>query len=189
MVTLSWCLIWQIISFILPPNEYGCVYAWTTLGSGPKIDLQKIPILAKKIIFSDETHFDLGGYVNKQNCRTENQHAYIEKPTHPKRCLVWIFLRKWSRKGRYNQWRSLSGYVERIFVHKNWRAGYWQHLVLTGRLYVPHSMFCDLFLRSHYQLQIWCRLATSELRFDKIVAVGALKHRSWRYVSKRNCHI
>ena len=39
-------------------------------------------ILAKKIIFSDEAHFDLGGYVNKQNCRiwgTENPHAYIEK--------------------------------------------------------------------------------------------------------------
>ena len=36
----------------------------------------------KKIIFSDEAHFDLGGYVNKQNCRiwgTENPHAYIEK--------------------------------------------------------------------------------------------------------------
>ena len=44
-----------------------------------------------KIIFSDEAHFDLGGYVNKQNCRvwgTENQHAYIEKPTHPKRVTV-----------------------------------------------------------------------------------------------------
>ena len=27
MVTLSSCLIWQIISFILPSNEYGCVYA------------------------------------------------------------------------------------------------------------------------------------------------------------------
>ena len=29
----------------------------------------------KKIIFSDEAHFDFGGYVNKQNCRiwgTEN---------------------------------------------------------------------------------------------------------------------
>ena len=29
----------------------------------------------KKIIFSDEAHFDVGGYVNKQNCRicgTEN---------------------------------------------------------------------------------------------------------------------
>ena len=46
----------------------------------------------KKIIFSDEAHFDLGGYVNKQNCRiwdTENPHSYIEKPTHPKRVTVW----------------------------------------------------------------------------------------------------
>ena len=42
---------------------------------------------AKKIIFGDEAHFDLGGYVNKQNWRiwgTENPHAYIEKPIHPK---------------------------------------------------------------------------------------------------------
>ena len=37
----------------------------------------------KKIIFSYEAHFDLGGYVNKQNCHicgTENRHAYIENP-------------------------------------------------------------------------------------------------------------
>ena len=48
--------------------------------------------LAKKIIFSDETHFNLGGYVNKQNCciwGTENPHAYIEKPTYPKRVTAW----------------------------------------------------------------------------------------------------
>ena len=31
--------------------------------SGPAIDLQKMPILANKIIFSDEAHFDLGEYV------------------------------------------------------------------------------------------------------------------------------
>ena len=46
----------------------------------------------KKITFSDEAHFDLGGYVKKQNCRiwgTENPNAYIEKPTHPKRANVW----------------------------------------------------------------------------------------------------
>ena len=58
-----------------------------------------MPILGKKkIIFSDETHFGLGGYVNKQNCRiwgTENPHAYIEKPKHPKRVTVWCGF--WSR--------------------------------------------------------------------------------------------
>ena len=44
--------------------------------------LTKDAVLAKIIIFSDEAHFDLSGYVNKQNCRiwgTENPHAYIEK--------------------------------------------------------------------------------------------------------------
>ena len=162
MVTLSSCLIWQIICFILPPNEYGCVYAWTTLGSGPAIDLQKMPILAKKIIFSDEAHFDLGGYVNKQNCciwGTENPHAYIKKPL---RILIqshnWaiFFFRKWAMRGRYCQWRSLSGHVERIFVHKNWRGEYGQHLVLTEWHYVPHSRsytqcFPPCFWRSHYQ--------------------------------------
>ena len=32
MITLSSCPPWQTISFIPPPNEYDCVYAWTTLG-------------------------------------------------------------------------------------------------------------------------------------------------------------
>ena len=40
----------------------------------------------KKIFSSsDEAHFDLGGYVNKQNWRIwgiEKPHAYIEKPTY-----------------------------------------------------------------------------------------------------------
>ena len=48
----------------------------------------------KKIIFLDEAHFDLG----EQNCHiwgTEKPHAYIEKPTHPKRVTVWCGF--WSR--------------------------------------------------------------------------------------------
>ena len=48
--------------------------------------------MAKKNLFRETFHFDLGGYVNKQNCRiwgTENQHAYIEKTTHAKRVTVW----------------------------------------------------------------------------------------------------
>ena len=42
-----------------------------------------MPILEKKIIISDEAHFDLGGYVNKQNCyiqqrtqRTQNDSLF-----------------------------------------------------------------------------------------------------------------
>ena len=61
------------------PNEYGCVCA-------EDADFGK-----KKNIFSDEAYFDLGGYVNKQNCHiwgTENPHTYIEKPTNPKRVTV-----------------------------------------------------------------------------------------------------
>ena len=78
---------------------------------------------------------------------TENIHwkADVPKTSH---CLVriliqrhnWtIFLRKWARIDPYSQWRSLSGHVERIFVHKNWRGGYWQHLLSTWRCYLPHS--------------------------------------------------
>ena len=68
-------------------------------GSGPATDLQKMPILAKKIIFSDEAHFDLDGYVNKLNCRiwgTENPNSNIEKSTHSKR--IWtVWCGFWSR--------------------------------------------------------------------------------------------
>ena len=37
------------------------------------------------MLFSGEAHFDLGGYVKKQNCRiwgTETPLVYIEKPAH-----------------------------------------------------------------------------------------------------------
>ena len=50
-----------------------------------------------KIIFFGEPHFGLGGYVNKQNCRTwstENPHAYIEFAGAPKKshccCGFWF---------------------------------------------------------------------------------------------------
>ena len=41
---------------------------------------------------SDEAHFYLGGYVNKQNCRiwdSENLKMIIEKPLYPQRETVW----------------------------------------------------------------------------------------------------
>ena len=113
----------------------------------------------KEIIFSDEA--DLGGYVNKQNCRiwgTENPQAYIEKPTHPKRVTVWcwfwsrgiigpFFLWKWARRGRYSQWRSLSGHVV-----VNWRVGSWQHLVFKIALSAT-----ELMSFGHLGAEIWHR--------------------------------
>ena len=45
-------------------------------------------VFGKKIIFSDEAHFDLGSYINKKNCRmwgTENPHADIESKERPLR--------------------------------------------------------------------------------------------------------
>ncbi|GFT73403.1 uncharacterized protein TNCV_150081 [Trichonephila clavipes] len=37
--------------------------------NGPKTRLPLFPVFQKRILFSDEAHFWLNGYVNKQNCR------------------------------------------------------------------------------------------------------------------------
>ncbi|GFV43782.1 uncharacterized protein TNCV_4609401 [Trichonephila clavipes] len=45
--------------------------------------------------FSDEAHFWLNGYVNKQNCRIwseANPQAYVETPLHPEKLTVWCAL-------------------------------------------------------------------------------------------------
>ncbi|GFW73342.1 uncharacterized protein TNCV_2800061 [Trichonephila clavipes] len=44
---------------------------------------------------SDETHFWLNGYVNKQNCRIwseANPQVYVETPLHPEKLTVWCAL-------------------------------------------------------------------------------------------------
>ena len=74
--TIFQLVLWQIISFILPPNEYGPL--WTCGRLTENTDF------GKKIIFSDEAHFDLGGYVNKPNwriCGTET-HTLKSRRTH-----------------------------------------------------------------------------------------------------------
>ena len=46
----------------------------------------------QKIIFSDEAHFHLCGFANKQNCRIwvhENPRQIVEKPLHPRKVTVW----------------------------------------------------------------------------------------------------
>ncbi|GFX37921.1 uncharacterized protein TNCV_3835221 [Trichonephila clavipes] len=46
-------------------------------------------------LFSDEAHFWLNGYVNKQNCRIwseANPQVYVETPLHPEKLTVWCAL-------------------------------------------------------------------------------------------------
>ncbi|GFY26805.1 transposable element Tc1 transposase [Trichonephila clavipes] len=59
----------------------------------------------KRILFSDEAHFWLNGYVNKQNCRIwseANPQVYVETPLHPEKLTVWCAL-----------WAEIVGAVDR----------------------------------------------------------------------------
>ncbi|GFY00723.1 hypothetical protein TNCV_2141151 [Trichonephila clavipes] len=54
-----------------------------------------VPDFHKRILFSDEAHFRLNGYVNKQNCRIwseANPQVYVETPLHPEKLTVWCAL-------------------------------------------------------------------------------------------------
>ncbi|GFT99718.1 putative DD41D transposase [Trichonephila clavipes] len=54
-----------------------------------------VPDFHKRILFSDEAHFWLNGYVNKQNCRIwseTNPQVYVETPLHPEQLTVWCAL-------------------------------------------------------------------------------------------------
>ncbi|GFW17748.1 transposable element Tc3 transposase [Trichonephila clavipes] len=54
-----------------------------------------VPDFHKRILFSDEAHFWLNGYVNKQNCRIwseDNPQVYVETPLHPEKLTVWCAL-------------------------------------------------------------------------------------------------
>ncbi|GFV81558.1 putative transposable element [Trichonephila clavipes] len=52
-------------------------------------------IHVKQTTISDEAHFWLNGYVNKQNCRIwseSNPQVYVETPLHPEKLIVWCTL-------------------------------------------------------------------------------------------------
>ncbi|GFW75234.1 uncharacterized protein TNCV_4188891 [Trichonephila clavipes] len=58
-------------------------------------EIAAVPDFHKRILFSDEAHFWLNGYVNKQNCRIwseANPQVYVETPLHPENLTVWCAL-------------------------------------------------------------------------------------------------
>ncbi|GFY04698.1 hypothetical protein TNCV_419541 [Trichonephila clavipes] len=58
-------------------------------------EMAVVPDFHKRILFSDEAHFWLNGYVNKQNCRIwseANPQVYVETPLQPEKLTVWCAL-------------------------------------------------------------------------------------------------
>ncbi|GFV69069.1 transposable element Tc1 transposase [Trichonephila clavipes] len=58
-------------------------------------EIAVVPYFHKRILFSDEAHFWLNVYVNKQNCRIwseANPQVYVETPLHPEKLTVWFAL-------------------------------------------------------------------------------------------------
>ncbi|GFU73588.1 hypothetical protein TNCV_3360281 [Trichonephila clavipes] len=58
-------------------------------------EIAVVPDFHKRVLFSDETHFWLNGYVNKQNCHIwseANPQVYVETPLHPEKLTVWCAL-------------------------------------------------------------------------------------------------
>ncbi|GFX12747.1 uncharacterized protein TNCV_3437211 [Trichonephila clavipes] len=59
-------------------------------------EIAVVPDFHKRILFSDEAHFWLNVYVNKQNCHIwseANPKVYVETPLHPEKltvcCTLW----------------------------------------------------------------------------------------------------
>ncbi|GFY09718.1 retrovirus-related Pol polyprotein from transposon 17.6 [Trichonephila clavipes] len=58
-------------------------------------EIAVVPDFHKRILFSDEAHFWLNGYINKQNCRIwseANPQVYVETPLRPEKLTVWCAL-------------------------------------------------------------------------------------------------
>ncbi|GFV73870.1 DUF4817 domain-containing protein [Trichonephila clavipes] len=76
-------------------------------------EIAVVPDFHKRILFSDEAHFWLNGYINKQNCpiwSEANPQVYVETLLHPEKLTVWCDLwaggillqKRWPQ--RYSQW-------------------------------------------------------------------------------------
>ncbi|GFV89693.1 DUF4817 domain-containing protein [Trichonephila clavipes] len=58
-------------------------------------EIAVVPDFHQRILFSDEAHFWLNSYVNKQNCRIwseANPLVYVETLLHPEKLTVWCTL-------------------------------------------------------------------------------------------------
>ncbi|GFX41658.1 hypothetical protein TNCV_3110541 [Trichonephila clavipes] len=78
-----------ILSLAIHQNDH---QAWRRFFERAQNEIAVVPDFHKRILFSDEAHFWLNGYVNKQNCRIwseANPQMYVETPLHPEKLTDW----------------------------------------------------------------------------------------------------
>ncbi|GFT80691.1 DUF4817 domain-containing protein [Trichonephila clavipes] len=84
-----------VIVYNLVALHFKCDQARRRFVEWVKNEIAVVPDFHKRILFSDEAHFWLNGYVNKQNCRIwseANPQVYVETPLHPEKLTVWCAL-------------------------------------------------------------------------------------------------
>ena len=94
----------------------------------------------RKIIFSDEAHFWLNGFLNKQNMRywpDSNSHVLHESSLYPEKNTVW-FRDDQDQHVTVNGNRYRSMITEYFWPQFGW-YGLGGHVVPTGRRHKPHS--------------------------------------------------
>ena len=114
-----------------------------------------------KIIFSDEAHFDLGGYVNKQNCCIEKSTHWKTDTPRTSHCLVrilvqrhnWaIFSLKMSKERPLPSMAIVIGPCWTNFCSQKLKRRIlaifgFNRTTLSATQPKLHSMFCALFLK------------------------------------------
>ncbi|GFX43708.1 tc3a_0 protein [Trichonephila clavipes] len=81
---------------LTPEQRFQIVVEWA------QNEIAVVPDFHKRILFSDEAHFWLNGYVNKQNCliwSEANPQMYVETPLHPEKLMRFM--------GWWNHWSVL----------------------------------------------------------------------------------
>ena len=70
----------------------------------------------KKIIVSDDAHFDLGGFVNKQNCHIwGTEHPHVPKTSD---CLVRILVQSHNLTNEQGVDVTVNGYHYRVMLNE-----------------------------------------------------------------------
>ena len=143
----------------------------------------KKPEFHRKIIMSDEAHFYLGGYVDKQNCRiwgSENPKLIIEKPLYPQRVTVWSGFWSGGIIGPYFFESEAGAAVSRMdctiepclmnFYGQNWKIWMWTMFISNKTAPTCHTSGKTIgLLRDNFQVEWFLETAITIGRRDHAI--------------------